>query len=159
MNTKHLLVMLIVMLLSACQPSAQATPDRATTVPTLAPTATAMMQLNPIDLFAGTWAGTMSFSNDPGSKADIVVTIPSGCLAGEICGDINNEANGCQWEMTLEAVNGDVFEYTFSKTLSGGDPCAAGVGTGGTLTLNSDGTLLREHKTPDSIASGILKRQ
>ena len=30
---------------------------------------------------------------------------------------------------------------------------------GGTLTLQSDGTLMREHKTPDFTASGVLTRK
>ena len=30
---------------------------------------------------------------------------------------------------------------------------------GGTLTMNSDGTLFREHKTPDFTASGPLTRK
>jgi len=100
----------------------------------------------------------MSYSDDPASTAHIIVTIPTGCLKEEICGDIENLV-GCQWEMTLMSVHGDVFEYKFSKVLSGSDPCAAGVGTSGTLTFNPDGTLLREHKTPDFTARGPLVRQ
>jgi hypothetical protein len=115
-------------------------------------------QPNPADRFAGTWTGTMSFSDDPTSKLDVVVTIPSGCSIGGSCGDISN-ASGCQWEMTLDSINSEVFEYRFSKTLSGGDPCPTGVGTSGTLTLQKDGTLLREHKTQNFTATGILKHQ
>jgi hypothetical protein len=58
----------------------------------------------------------------------------------------------CQWKMTLASVNSNVFEYMFSKTLSGECPALGG----GTLTLQSDGTLMREHKTPDFTASGSL---
>jgi hypothetical protein len=54
--------------------------------------------------------------------------------------------------MALGKINGDVFEYKFSKTMSGECPALGG----GTLTLQSDGTLTREHKTPDFTASGVL---
>jgi hypothetical protein len=57
--------------------------------------------------------------------------------------------------MTLGAINDNVFEYKFSKTLSG--ECLA-LG-GGKLTLQSDGTLMREHQTPDFTASGTLQRK
>jgi hypothetical protein len=137
MNTKNLfvlLVMLISVLVSACAPSAPA---------------------NPADRFAGTWSGTMSFTDDANRKEDIIVTIPAGCAAGTICGDLNNTTVKCQWEMTLGDVKGDVFEYKFSKTLSGECPALGG----GTLMMQSDGTLIREHKTPDFTASGTLKRQ
>jgi len=97
----------------------------------------------------------MSFTDDANSKDDIIVTIPEGCTAGSICGDINNTTVSCQWEMTLASLSGDVFEYKFSKTLSGECPALGG----GTLTLQSDGTLMREHKTPDFTASGVLTRK
>jgi hypothetical protein len=45
--------------------------------------------------------------------------------------------------------------YQFSKTLRGECPSLSG----GTLTLRSDGTLLREHKTPDFAANGTLQRK
>ena|SRR5215208_6306294 len=137
MNTKNLfvlLVMLISALVSACAPSAPA---------------------NPADRFAGTWSGTMSFTDDANRKEDIIVTIPAGCVAGSICGDLNNTTVSCKWEMTLGAINDDVFEYKFSKSLSGECPALGG----GTLRLNKDGTLSREHKTPDFTASGTLERQ
>ena len=137
MNTKKLfvlLVMLISVLIGACAASAPA---------------------NPADRFAGTWSGTMSFTDDANRKEDIIVTIPAGCAAGTICGDLNNTTVKCQWELTLGDVKGDVFEYKFSKTMNGECPARGG----GTLTLNKDGTLSREHKTPDFTASGTLKRQ
>ena len=136
MNTKKIfvsIVMLIVLLVSACAPSAPA---------------------NPADRFAGTWSGTMSFTDDANRKEDVIVTILAGCAEGEVCGASNNTTVSCTWEITLEKVNGDVFEYTFSKTLSG--ECSA-LGSG-TLTLLSDGTLMREHKTPLFTASGLLTR-
>lgn len=107
------------------------------------------------DRFAGIWSGTMSFTDDPNRKEDILVTIPAGCITGNVCGDINNTTVGCQWEMTLASLNGDVFEYKFSKTLSGECPALGG----GTLTLQSDGTLMREHITPNFTASGPLTRK
>ena len=134
MNAKPLfvlLVLLISLLVSACAPSAPA---------------------NPADRFAGTWSGTMSFTDDANRKEDIIVTIPAGCTAETVCGDINNTTVSCQWEMTLVGINADVFEYKFSKTLSGECPALGG----GTLTLQSDGTLMREHKTPNFKASGVL---
>ena len=131
MNTKHLLVMLMIVLVSACAPSVPA---------------------NPADRFAGTWSGTMSFTDDVNRTEDIVVTIPEGCSAGSVCGNLNNTTVNCTWEMTLGAINGNIFEYRFSKTMSGECPALGG----GTLTLQSDGTLTREHKTPDFTASGAL---
>jgi hypothetical protein len=114
-----------------------------------------LAQSNPADRFAGTWLGTMSFTDDANRKEDIIVTIPAGCIIGKVCGDINNTTVSCQWEMTLAALNGNVLEYKFSKTMSGECP-ALGVGT---LTLQSDGTLMREHKTPDFTASGVLTKK
>jgi len=108
---------------------------------------------NPADRFGGTWSGVMSFSGDPAHTEDIVVSIPTGCSVGGVCGELNNTSVGCKWEMTLETVKDSVFTYKFSKTLSGECPA----GSGGTLTLRSDGTLFREHKTPDFTASGQLK--
>ena len=131
LNTKFLFVLMIVLWISACAPSAPA---------------------NPADRFAGTWSGTMSFTDDANRKENIIVTIPAGCTAGSICGEINNTTVSCQWEMTLASLNGDVFEYKFSKTLSGECPALGG----GTLTMQSDGRLMREHKTPDFTASGSL---
>jgi hypothetical protein len=134
MNRKYLLPLLIVLLFSACAQSASA---------------------NPADRFAGTWSGTMSFTDDASRKEDIIVTIPAGCTEGAVCGNLNNTTVSCTWEMTLGKINGDVFEYQFSKTMSGECPALGG----GTLTLQSDGTLTREHKTPDFTASGTLNRQ
>ena len=134
MNTKHLLVMLMIVLVSACAPSTPA---------------------NTADHFAGTWSGTMSFTDNADRKEDIIVTIPAGCAEEGVCGDLNNTTVSCTWEMTLETVNGDVFAYKFSKTMSGECPALGG----GTLTLQADGTLFREHKTPDFTASGPLTRK
>jgi len=78
MNTKGLFILLsllISLLVSGCALSAQS---------------------NPADRFAGTWAGTMSFTDDANRKEEIIVTIPSGCIAGTVCGDINNTTVSCQ---------------------------------------------------------------
>lgn len=136
MKTKYSFVsfiLLIIALVSGCAPSA--------------PT-------QPADRFAGTWSGTMSFTDDANRKEDIIVTIPTGCTAGNICGDLNNTTVNCKWEMTLRTINGNVFEYTFSKTLSGECPALGG----GELTMQSDGTLMRKHKTPNFTASGVLTK-
>jgi hypothetical protein len=108
---------------------------------------------NPADRFGGTWSGIMNFSGDPTHTEDIVVSIPTGCSVGGVCGELNNTSVGCKWEMTLETVKDNIFTYKLSNTLSGECPA----GSGGTLTLQSDGTLFREHKTPDFTASGQLK--
>lgn len=134
MKMKYFWMILLVLLASACTPKAQS---------------------NPADRFTGTWGGTMSFTDDANRREDIILSIPAGCAVGDTCGSLDNLAVSCTWEMTLGAVNGNIFEYKFSKTMSG--PCPA-MG-GGTLTLNSDGTLFREHKTPDFTASGSLERQ
>jgi hypothetical protein len=136
MNTRHsivLSVMLIALLASACAPAAAAGSNR----------------------FAGTWAGTMSFTDDANRKEDIQVMIPQDCKVGQACGYIDNLTVKCKWEMTLADLQGMVFAYKFSKTLSGECPALGG----GTLTLQADGTLQREHKTPDFTASGPLTKQ
>lgn len=131
----YLLLVIAVFVVTACAPAAES---------------------NPADRFAGTWSGSMGFSDDPGARQDVVVNIPTECATGGACGDVDNGM--CKWEMTLTALDGDVFEYKFSTTLGGGDPCEAGVGSGGTLILQSDGTLMREHKTPNFTATGVLTR-
>ena len=128
------LIMLISILVSACGPSAPA---------------------NPADRFAGTWSGTMSFTDVGSRNEDVIMTIPTGCAVEGVCGDSYNVTINCTWEITLEAVNGDVFEYKFSKTLGGECPAL----TSGTLTLQSDGTIWREHKTPSFTARGVLTRK
>jgi hypothetical protein len=132
-NSIGLFVSIISLLVGACAPSAQS--DAA-------------------DQFAGTWSGPMSFT-DRDTTEDVFITIPSGCVAGEVCGEIFNSAVNCTWEVHLEAVKGDIFEYTFSKTLSGGCPAIGN----GTLTVQEDGTLVREHITPNFTSTGILGRQ
>jgi hypothetical protein len=137
MNTKYLFllsVLLTVLFVSACGPSGPA---------------------NPANRFAGTWSGTMSFTDDANRKEDIIVTIPAGCAAGNVCGDLNNTTVKCQWEMTLAAINDGVFEYKFSKTLSGECPALGG----GKLMLQRDGSIIREHRTPDFTARGVLMRK
>ena len=105
--------------------------------------------------FSGAWAGTMSFSDDPNHKEDIQVVIPQGCQIGQACGYLDNITVGCKWEITLTSIKGQTLEYTFSKALSGDCP----TGSSGKLTMQADGTLLREHKTPDFTASGQLIKQ
>ena len=134
LNVSIVTVFVMVISLTACVPPAQS---------------------NPADRFSGTWSGTMSFTDDANRKEDIVVTIPAGCVEGGVCGNLNNTTVSCTWEMTLGKINADVFEYKFSKTMSGECPALGG----GTLTLQSDGTLMREHKTPDFTASGTLQRK
>jgi hypothetical protein len=136
MNTGHssvLAVLLITLLISACAAPAAAGSNR----------------------FAGTWAGTMSFTDDANRKEDIQVMIPQDCKVGQACGYIDNTTVQCKWEMTLASLQGDVFEYKFSKTLSGECPAMGG----GKLAMQADGTLQREHKTPDFTASGPLTKQ
>ena len=104
--------------------------------------------------FTGMWSGTMYFANSSG-KTDIVITILTRCKPGKVCGTLENKSANCIWELTLDEINGDVFSYTFSKTLKGDYP----FGSVGKLILRSDGTLYRVHQTPDSIVSGTLTRQ
>ena len=107
------------------------------------------------DRFAGVWSGSMNFTDDANRKEEIIVTIPAGCTVGGVCADLNNKTVSCQWEMTLTSLNGDVFAYKFSKTISGECPALGG----GPLTLQADGTLMREHKTPSFTASGVLTQK
>jgi hypothetical protein len=97
----------------------------------------------------------MSFTDDANRKEDLIVLIPSGCTAGSICGDINNTTVNCQWEMTLVSLNGAFFDYKFSNTLSGECPALGSA----RLTLQSHDTLMREHKTPNFTARGLLMRK
>lgn len=125
-----LIVLAAGLLLGACAPSTQG---------------------NAADRFEGMWLGSMSFT-DREAKEEVFVTIPGGCAVGEVCGEIFNSAVNCVWEVRLEGINGDVFEYAFSKTLSGECPALGS----GTLTLQADGTLVREHVTPDFTSNGTL---
>ena len=137
MNAKRFMYLLIVIaafVVTACAPSAES---------------------NPADRFTGTWSGAMSFTDDANRKEDLIVTIPAACAVGSVCGDINNTTVNCRWEITLDSLTGDVFTYTFSRTMSGECPALGG----GTLTMQSDGTLMREHKTPDFTASGLLTKK
>jgi hypothetical protein len=140
MNKKLLilsLVMLFILPVSAC--ASRTTPNAAA---------------NSADRFAGTWSGTLSFSDDANRREDVILTILPGCTAGDVCGASNNITVNCTWEITLETVDGDVVEYKFSKVLFGECPLTGH----GTLTMQSDGTLLREHITPFFTASGVLTR-
>ena len=130
----YLLMVIAVLVVTACAPSEES---------------------NPADGFVGTWSGTMSMTEDPTVSAVAIVTIPTGCSVNQPCGDATNTSNGCKWEMTLFSVKGDVFEYSYSKSLEG-DCAASGTGT---LTLNPDGTLFREHKFPDFTITGTLTRR
>jgi hypothetical protein len=134
MKRKYLWMILLVLLAGAC---------------------TSKVQSNPADRFAGTWSGSMSFTDDASRKEEIIVTIPAGCVDGAVCGSLNNTTVSCVWEMTLGSVDGNVFAYQFSNTLSGQCPALGG----GTLTLEPDGKLMREHKTPDFTARGTLELQ
>ena len=134
MKRKYLAMIVLLLLVSACAPQSQA---------------------SPADRFAGTWSGTMSFTDDANRKEEIIVTIPAGCVDGAVCGSLNNTTVGCVWEMTLGSIDGNVFAYEFSNTMSGQCPAQGG----GTLTLGPDGKLMREHKTPDFTASGTLELQ
>src|SRR4026209_1024876 len=77
---------------------------------------------NPADRFAGQWSGTMNLTDIASRNEDVIMTIPNGCVVGGVCGDSYNITINCTWEITLHAINGDIFEYTFSKTLGGECP-------------------------------------
>ena len=134
MSTKLLLVMLIVLLISACSPS---------------PTA------NPADRFAGTWVGNMTFTDYEGHNEDVVIMIPRGCAPGGVCGDLTSKAIHCTWEMTLESLEGDVFQYKITNVRPKGCPLLGE----GSLTLQSDGALMAEHTTPLFVATGGFTRE
>ena len=68
----------------------------------------------------------MSFTDDANRKENIQVMIPQDCKVGQACGYIDNTTVQCKWEMTLASLQGDVFEYKFSKTLSGECPAMGG---------------------------------
>jgi hypothetical protein len=145
MNTKRLfisLVMLICLFASGC---AALTPVNPTPV-------------NPMDRFTGTWTGTMSFSDDPNHKGDVDFVILGNCSKpGSPCGDFFDNTVPCILAVNLVDVRGDVLEYEFGLSFSLDDSC---LDSGrGTLTLQADGTLLREHTTAGVTASGMLKRK
>jgi hypothetical protein len=50
----YLLIVIALLIVTACVPSAES---------------------NPADRFAGTWSGTMSFTDDANRKEDIIITI------------------------------------------------------------------------------------
>lgn len=114
---------------------------------------------NPASAFAGTWSGDMELSNAPGQTQFIVITIPEDCTPGAVCGQMVNDTVSCTWELTLEEIKDNTFRYNFSRVISGGEICATGLGTTGTMTLQADGTLLREHKGPGFVATGTLRKK
>lgn len=152
MNKKHLLVMLTFLLVSACAPSAPTNPVAATIVPTVESTAPAPTPANPTDRFIGTWSGTMSFSDNPSHKEDIDIIIFANCKPGSYCGDYLNNTVNCMLEVKLVALKGDAFEYDLSPGI--GNLCLDS--GSGTLTLQADGTLLREHTMAGVTATGTL---
>ena len=103
--------------------------------------------------FAGKWSGTMYFANSS-AKTDIVITILTRCTPGKVCGTLENKSANCIWALTLDEINGDVFSYTFSKTLRGDDPFVSV----GKLIVRPDGTLYLVHQMSDSIVSGTMRR-
>lgn len=115
---------------------------------------------SPVAPFAGSWTGQMSFSDGAGPQS-VEVSIPDDCTPGDPCGETDNPSVSCTWEMTLDKVDGKVLSYTFSsvKSATDKDLCDTGVGTSGTLTEQSDGTLLREHTLPTFTASGPLTKK
>lgn len=114
---------------------------------------------NPVSGFARTWSGDMMLSNAPGETQFIVITIPDDCIAGAVCGQMVNDTVSCTWESTLEEVKDNVFHYNFSRVIRGGMVCASGLGSSGTITRQADVTLLREHKGPGFVATGILRKK
>lgn len=105
--------------------------------------------------FAGMWAGQMSFSDDKNRKEDIEVSVPDACIAGGVCGQINNLSNGCVWQLTLTGAQATTMSYTLSKSLKNDCP----TGSSGTLERKPDGTLFRKHTTPDFVAEGALVKK
>jgi hypothetical protein len=95
------------------------------------------------------------FSDAPnGPSESIVVAIPPECELGLACGQIENTTIRCTWEMGLLSLEGEVLRYKFLRTLSG-DCDAPGTGT---LTLQPDGRLLREHFLGSTTVAGQLRR-
>lgn len=144
---------------TALPPTSTAVPPTATPVPptaTLAPSATPVGALD-TGPFAGNWTGTMYLAADPAIVyARVAVSIPAACVVRQSCGKFISVGSGCEWELRLLAIDGDVFQYRFSRSLTL-DECTLG---GGTLTLQADGTLFREHAIAGSdIVSGSLTRQ
>ena len=151
----YLSIVIAFLVLTACAPQSASKVTDTDCIPSRIDRCTSTaVQANPGDRCAGTWTGTMSFSDEANRKEEVIVTILPDCAAGDVCGASNNLTVSCSWEITLETVNAAVFEYKFSKTLSGDCPTLGG----GTLTLQSDGTLMREHITPYFTASGVLTR-
>jgi hypothetical protein len=114
---------------------------------------------NPMSAFTGTWSGDMELSNGPGKTQFVVITIPENCTPGAVCGQMVNDSVSCTWELTLEEIKDNTFRYNFSRVISGGEICATGLGTSGTMTRQADGTLFREHKGPGFVATGTLRKK
>lgn len=118
----------------------------APTVTPAAPTATAEPTATPVGaidtgLFAGRWTGTMYAGGDPDKPfATVTVSILPACAIRTACGQLSSADSGCRWELRLLGIDGDVLEYAFSQPNR--EDCTLGAGT---LTLQTDGTLLREH--------------
>jgi hypothetical protein len=105
------------------------------------------------DAIAGTWYGNMHFSVHNAVER-VMLTIPAGCEAGNLCGTMLNYVNRCVWEITYDGYSDGAYSYHFSNTLKGACPS----GTEGTLTLMADGSLYRVHATPLFTSEGALNK-
>jgi hypothetical protein len=116
----------------------------------------------PLELgpFAGRWVGTITWSNDPGYRSAVQISIPAVCGVGEACGTFEPSsaeaaAVGCILEVRLLGLEGNSLRYDFARLLRG-DAChAEGIGT---LTLQEDGRLLRDHRLGSTTVSGPMRR-
>ena len=101
----------------------------------------------------GTWYGNMNFS-DVNSVQRIEVSIED-CTAGSVCGNVQNYAVQCTWELTFDGMQGAAYVFRHTRTLAGACP-ASGTGY---YTPQPDGSLLRVHANPQFTAEGILKQR
>lgn len=114
--------------------------------------------VNPMDRFQGTWTGDMKFSDNPNHKGNVDFVIHENCSQpGSYCGDFVDNTVPCTLAVNLVSVKGDVLEYEFGPSPSPGEACRDS--GSGTLTLQADGTLLREHTAAGITVSGTLKRK
>lgn len=139
-------------------PTSTPVPPTATPVPPTATPAPSATPVGAIDTgpFAGRWSGTMYLGGDRDVPyATAALSIPAACAPQQACGELSSAGSGCSWELRLLGIDGDVLTYEFSRSLTR-DDCTLGAGT---LTLQADGRLVREHVIAGSdILSGIMRR-
>lgn len=127
------------------------------TPPTAEPTPEPIVDLEPDD-FAGKWDGRVRYSDAPGQFNHVTYEIPTGCEVGGDCGTAYIRDVPCEFGLRLVRIGASTLFYRFASFLDGDEACEDAVGTGGTLILQPDGKLMRQHNLGGYSVFGELTR-